>query len=478
MVKPTLRFARTKETVSPIFHVTNQCSARENIASRSNFHHFAHPMASGHPVTGPATVDLRSLIGHCAAVPATLLVETVLTEFTRTNADFLAVLEGDNLLGVCARRELVQALGTRFGFSLNARQPVRLHLMTAPMQVTRGTAVTEVFKTAAARADREFYDDVLLVDECGQYLGMIPMGTLVRLQTQFLLDNIVSLEASRQEIAAKNNEMEKDLLMAREVQLAMLPHVHAPLAAGGLTLQIAHRFHPASGVSGDFFDVLHLPGNLAGILVCDVMGHGVRSALIAAMVRAMLEELKSVAADPGLFLTRLNHDLTSILRHTGSLIFVTAAYAVIDPGRGQLRYAQAGHPTPLHHHAWNGTVRPVQCSLESAGPALGLIDDFVFGTTTEMLTAGDWVVLFTDGLTEAPAPDGEEYGTNRLVDFLTRECNLPLNQALDTLLGQVTAFCSGLAFPDDVCVVAAKLEMRPAPLAPDGPGDPHVQISG
>jgi sigma-B regulation protein RsbU (phosphoserine phosphatase) len=104
--------------------------------------------------------------------------------------------------------------------------------MAAPIRVSTITPVTSVFKTASARSDREFYDDVLLLDEQEHYVGMIPMRMLVRLQTDFLLGNIISLEASRHEIAEKNAEMEKDLLMAREVQLAMLPQTHAPVIAG------------------------------------------------------------------------------------------------------------------------------------------------------------------------------------------------------------------------------------------------------
>jgi len=414
-------------------------------------------MKSATSVTEPTTTDLRLLIGHRSTVPADMTVEAVQAEFTRTNTDFLAVLDGDRLLGVCARRELVQSLGSRFGFSLNARQPVSAHLMGAPLRVVAGTAVTAVFKAAAARGDRDFYDDVLLVEEGGGYLGMIPMRTIVRLQTEFLLGNIETLEASRREIAAKNDEMEKDLLMAREVQLAMLPQWQIPLSAGGTTLRIAHRFRPAGGVSGDFFDVVRLDGERAGILVCDVMGHGVRSALITAMVRAMLEELRPVAGDPGPFLTRLNHDLGSILRQAGNLIFVTAAYAVIDQGSGRLRYAQAGHPTPLRWDGQAGRMRAVSCPAEAAGPALGLIDDFVFATVDEPLAPGDRVVIFTDGLTEAPAPNGEEFGPDRLAEFLARERHQPPDSALGALLDGVAAHCGGQPFPDDVCVVMAEV---------------------
>ena len=404
-----------------------------------------------------ATVDLRTLIGHSATMPATATVETVQAEFARTNVDFLAVLEGNLLLGVCARHELVSALGSRFGFALNARQPVRAYLMASPLRVVVGMQMTDVFKAAAARTDREFYDDVLLVDGTGRYLGMIPMRTLVRLQTEFLLDNISRLEASRREIGEKNRQMEEDLHMAREVQLAMLPQTHLPLAANDLTLRIAHRFQPAGGVSGDFFDVLRLSDHAAGVLVCDVMGHGVRSALITAMIRAMVEELRPIAVDPGVMLTRLNRDLTRILRQTGGMIFVTAAYAVIHLGFGKLRYAQAGHPTPLRWDQSTGAVRSVNCPPQCAGPALGLLDEFEYITSEETVIAGDRVIMFTDGLFEAATPNGEEFGPERLAAALAHEAGQPLDATLTTLLGQVTEFCGGAAFADDVCVVAIEV---------------------
>jgi phosphoserine phosphatase RsbU/P len=414
-------------------------------------------MESPPRTTDPTSVDLRTLVGHSIAVSADTIIEAVQSEFARTNTDFIAVVDDGQLLGVCARRELIHALSARYGYALNARLPVRNLLMAAPLRVTVGVPVTDVFRSAAGRAERDFYDDVLLVDESDRYVGMIPMRILVRLQTEFLLGNIVTLEASRREIAGKNEEMEKDLLMAREVQLAMLPQAHAPIHQDALTLQFAHRFRPAGGVSGDFFDVLLLSENRAGILVCDVMGHGVRSALISAMVRAMVEEFRPIAGDPAAFLTRVNRDLTAILKQTGSLIFVTAAYVVVEPRTQRLRYSQAGHPTPL---LWDGqlrAVRPIACSEAAAGPALGLIGDFEFASTESSFAPNDRLFLYTDGVTEAPALTGEEFGVARFGDSLVRHANQPLDPALAALLSELTLFCGSLSFPDDVCLVAAEM---------------------
>ncbi|HVU22980.1 MAG TPA: SpoIIE family protein phosphatase [Opitutus sp.] len=409
------------------------------------------------------TVDLRSLVGHRGALPAAMTVEDAQAEFARRNTDFLAVLDGDALLGLSARRELTQALGSRYGFALNARRPVHQHLMARPLRVSVSTPPTEVFKAASARAAREFYDDVLLVEDDGRYAGLIPMHTLVRLQTEFLLGTIARVEASRQEIAEKNRQMQEDLEMAREVQLAMLPQPDTTLAAAGTPLRLAHRYRPAGGVSGDFFAVLRLDNGGTGLLVCDVMGHGVRSALITAMVRAMVEELRPIAGDPGRLLTRLNADLTRLLRQAGSLIFVTAAYVVIEPAAARWCYAQAGHPTPLRSRAATGKVEPVACEPASAGPALGLIDDFPFAACEQPAEPGDRVLLFTDGVSEARSGAGEEFGAERVAACLARTANRPLDAALGQLLDEVTSFCGQAAFDDDICLLAA--EVNPADFA-------------
>jgi len=402
------------------------------------------------------SVDLRALIGHSVAVPGAMTVDGVRAEFERTGTGFIAVVDGSTLLGVCSRQMVVREMGSRFGYALNAHRPVREHLMPAMLRITEGTPVTEVFQAVATRPDLEFYDDVLLVDARGGYVGMIQVGTLVRLQTQFLMGTIAHLEASRQEIAAKARQMEDDLQMASNVQQAMMPREGEPPPGPGPKLQIAHHFHPAGLVSGDFFDILRMPDGSVGILVCDVMGHGVRSALIAAMIRAMLEQLRPLASDSGAFLSRLNGDLTRILRQTGDMIFVTAAYCVLDPGRGLLRYSQAGHPTPLVWHRSEGSARALACPADSAGPALGMLDDFEFATSEEPILPGDRLVMFTDGVIEAASPEGQEFGLSRLAGSWSRRGPVPLPDAVSGLLDDVTAHCGDSAFQDDICIVAAQ----------------------
>jgi CBS domain-containing protein len=226
----------------------------------------------------PEKTELRDLVAHSLFLAAPSTVEDAQGRFRSADVDFMAVLGGDRLAGVCARRDLAQILGSRYGYALYAHRAVTDFLMSAPLELTTGMPLTDVFKATADRAHREFYDDVVLLDGEGRYVGMIPMRTIVRLQTEILMGSISALEASRLEIAGKNAQMELDLAMAREVQMAMLPRIGPGTAETGGPLGFAHRYRPAGSMSGDFFDVLELPGRSAGVLVCDVMGHGVRSA--------------------------------------------------------------------------------------------------------------------------------------------------------------------------------------------------------
>jgi sigma-B regulation protein RsbU (phosphoserine phosphatase) len=252
--------------------------------------------------------------------------------------------------------------------------------------------------------------------------------------------------------------MEDDLRMAREVQVAMLPREFPACRTGiGSGLRFAHLYEPAGGVGGDFFDVLPISATSAGVIICDVMGHGVRSALITAMVRTMIEELRPQAADPAVLLTRLNASLTKLLQRTGDMIFVTAAYAVIDVAGRRLTYAQAGHPTPLHWSARRGRAELLPGADKIGGLALGLLEDSVYEATELPLEDGDRVLFFTDGIFEAANAQGEEFGMARLGEALRFQANVDLEAVLTGLRAMAADFSDGKPFGDDVCLVACEL---------------------
>ncbi len=274
------------------------------------------------------------------------------------------------------------------------------------------------------------------------------------------------LSRSREALRKKNEQMEEDLKMAREIQQTMLPQQFPsfPKTADprDSRFRFSYRYLPTGSVGGDYFNVLQLSDSEAGVFICDVMGHGVRSALVAAMVRALVEELKPLGGDPGRLLTQLNRDLCAILTHTGSPTLTTAFYLVADAATGRLRHANAGHPKPFLLHRDLGTIVSLANSGGKSNPALGLFADAQYSTAECQLSAGDLVMLFTDGLYEVEGPNRQLYTHELLLNAVHCRSKLPATQLFDELLAEIKAFAQGEDFTDDVCLVGMEVaEAKP-----------------
>ncbi len=261
-----------------------------------------------------------------------------------------------------------------------------------------------------------------------------------------------------EELRSKNAQLEADFKMAREIQEIFLPHQYPTfpqwISPEESALKFSHRYLPAAAVGGDFFDVFSITGTTAGIFICDVMGHGMRAALVTAIMRGLIEELMPLAADAGKFLTEINRSLHTILRRTREPFLATAFYLVADVGTGELRFASAGHPSPLRVRREAGTVELLKDFDVRHGPALGLFERPVFPTCRAPMTQNDLFLLFTDGLYEVDNPAQEEYGQERLVAAVRKNHQLPTELLLDELLEDVQRFSRAHEFEDDVCIVA------------------------
>lgn len=223
-----------------------------------------------------------------------------------------------------------------------------------------------------------------------------------------------------------------------------------------------HRYHPTGAVGGDYFNVLALSDTEVGVFICDVMGHGIRSALVSAMIWALVEELKPLASDPGKLLTHLNRDLCAILKHTGSPTLTTAFYLVADSATGQLRHANAGHPRPLLVHRGAGTVEALSHSDGKSRPALGLFADATYVTSQCQLVPGDLVMLYTDGLYEVEGRNQQLYTQEMLMAAVRGLIRKPVAGLFDELLAEIRRFGVGPDFVDDVCMVAMEVAEPPA----------------
>jgi sigma-B regulation protein RsbU (phosphoserine phosphatase) len=282
------------------------------------------------------------------------------------------------------------------------------------------------------------------------------------------------LSRSREELRVKNQILEENLRMAREIQTAMLPQqypVFPPnVAAEKSVFQFTHRYQPAEAVSGDFFSVSALSDTEVGVFICDVAGHGVRAALVTAMIRALAEELKPFAHEPGKFLQKLNSDLFAILKNTGSPMLTTAFYFVANWQTGVVRFANAGHPKPLLVRRASRQIETLANDCGRGQPALGLFDDPPpYQTTETRMGPGDFLMLFTDGLYEVQGANEELYSQQRLVVDVQHLLGQPAGQLFDHLLETIRTFATDREFEDDVCLVGMEFTGAPASLPPGKP---------
>ena len=264
----------------------------------------------------------------------------------------------------------------------------------------------------------------------------------------------------------KSQQIEDELRMARELQLAMLPQDFPAIsvaADGTEALKFYSYYMPSGAVSGDFFDVFQLSDTAVSVFICDVMGHDVRAALVTAMIHALVQDLSATAADPGRLLAEINLALFKVFRQSGTTMFATALYLVADVATGQLTYASAAHPHPLRLRRPAGSVEVLGNDAGcKKGGALGLFRDSTYATNHRPLYAEDLLVFYTDGLTEEEGPNGEIFSQERLAETLASLCALPPKELLAKVLGEIRRWSGHTEFSDDVCLLGVEVKQMKA----------------
>jgi sigma-B regulation protein RsbU (phosphoserine phosphatase) len=251
------------------------------------------------------------------------------------------------------------------------------------------------------------------------------------------LQQAVDLEIAQRELQAQ--ELER----AREIQQALLPK-QIPQIPG---FDIAGAWEPARVVSGDYFDVIKLSESKLGICIADVVGKSVSAALLMANVQATVRAFASDAGSPAWLCSRVNSVLCN---NIASGKFVTLFYGVLDAERRVLHYTNAGHLRPI---LVNGP-RQVQ-QLENGGALLGVFPEWKYEDSVAQLAPGDRLLLFTDGITEAATPEGEEFGEQRLIAAATSLAQRSATELKDHLLSQVKNFCDSQLADDATLIVVS-----------------------
>jgi phosphoserine phosphatase RsbU/P len=315
----------------------------------------------------------------------------------------------------------------------------------------------------SGRVTWDYTSKLPLRNAAGEVIGIFGVNrdfTAIKRMEDALEEERNRLRITSDELATKNAQLEADLRMAREVQLALLPREYPNFngrdAAEHTPFSFAHYYRPAAAVGGDFFDFFPLSESRVGIFICDVMGHGLRAALVTAIIRALLEELRPVMGNAGRFLSSLNLRLRSILERVEEPFVATAFYLIVDASTKDAQFANAAHPVPVRLKRVTPGAEPITQDIGKIGPALGIFDEITYPTFTCPFGPKDCLVLFTDGLYEVDSPDGKEFGKSSLISSLNRLATLPMEKLFPAIVQEVCCFSMREHFDDDVCMVAVE----------------------
>jgi len=296
---------------------------------------------------------------------------------------------------------------------------------------------------------------VPLRDGDGNIIGIIGIGRdITRLKRKEL-----ELAETNRKLNEAKLQIETDLQMAAKLQQTFLPQSYpAFISDNGVSLlDIQHYYKADVELGGDFCAIYRLSDTRAGLLICDVMGHGVRAALVTGIIRSFAEELAQKAETPGAYLSGLNEKLYPILRSENNFIFATACYLEIDVSTGELTGALAGHTLPYLIRATAGQASLFSIDKELLGPALAITEGYPYRNFCIALEPGDKVLTYTDGICEAVNPDGLEFGEQHFQQTLQAHCRFPIKELIEQTLDEVEHFTHKHQLGDDICLIGFSL---------------------
>lgn len=248
------------------------------------------------------------------------------------------------------------------------------------------------------------------------------------------------------EAKVERKKMEHELAIARSIQQSFLPARHPRL--GGI--DIAAKAVPALHVGGDFYDFISLDEDKLGLVIADVSGKGIPAALLMALSCALIRVISSEKISIQEVVEKTN---LRINQYATEGYFVTVFYAILDLIDRKLHYIRAGHNPPLLYKAHSDEF----VFLEGKGMGLGVVEDIKLETRQIELAAGDILLLFTDGVTEAINPLREEFGVDRLYNLLREHQNSSAKGIIEKIEQEMAAFVSGEPQFDDITLMVIKV---------------------
>ena len=294
------------------------------------------------------------------------------------------------------------------------------------------------------------------LDEVEEKMKAFGAGGVDYITKPFQLEEVVarvethlSLRRLQQSLQEANRRMQRELVLAAQVQASMM-RSRLPLLPGW---QLAVKLIPAKLTCGDFYDVLHLPGGKTAILIADVVDKGVGAALFMSMSFTLLRTfIQEHPENPEQVFLAVNR---RILEDIQTDQFVTAFLGVLDPQTGELVYSNAGHNPPVLFRAANEEAIEF---LRRSGPALGVLEELTWEQRRLRLAPGDVLIFYTDGVTDAENESRDFYGLERLLKAVRKNMRLPAEALREALLNDLYTFTQEASQMDDIALMILSRE--------------------
>lgn len=259
-------------------------------------------------------------------------------------------------------------------------------------------------------------------------------------------------KATRRTLPLRSEELlTRELTMAGRIQTDILPETN-PVIPGW---DLAMCLEPARETSGDFYDVIPLSGHKCGVVIADVTDKGMGAALFMVLSNTLIRTY--AARFPTLPAVVLSAVSERILSDTRSGMFVTTFFGILETNTGRFIYANAGHPPGfLVSTSQRGKISIDR--LQPTGMALGVSEQARWKQKFVKLAPGDYLILYTDGITEAQNPEGEFFGEDLLLDVVLSRVGSPAKVVQDALLHEVHQFVGNTPRQDDIALIVIRRE--------------------
>lgn len=273
----------------------------------------------------------------------------------------------------------------------------------------------------------------------------VARNLLIALTERMRRTNDSMMAAQREQLALQH--LHKELEVARQLQASMLP-LHRPMFPDRADLEISALMEPASEVGGDLFDAFFVDERHLFICIGDVSGHGIPAALFMARSIGLMRIAAMGTLQPDQVIEKINDQLCA---GNDTNLFVTLFCGFLDLATGRLTYSNGGHCAPILISGGKATSLPIP-----KGTLVGAIPGLSYSSREIILNAEDTLVCYTDGVTEAQPPSGEEFSEERLIEVLQRSSGQSIDVMMETVNQQVSDFTGNKIMDDDYTILAIR----------------------